>query len=403
MDSTKNKELERGKSNGTEIEHLAAGSRQPAKDEILYAERPDRTLEQMAERIRSLEMANEQLQQVIAGHQRAEAATRAKSRFLAHMSHELRTPLNGILGFVQILKEGKNLNARQKHGLSVIQRSGQYLLALINDILDLSKIEASKMELVLSRFHLPSLLQSVVEIVRLHAEQRGLLLCYEPYDFVQDRPVGHLPATIKGDEKRLRQVLINLLSNAIKFTRKGHVFLRVGTAGSGIPGKDGDRQRIRFQVEDTGIGIAPSHLELIFMPFHQVPASRPSVEGTGLGLAISRELVQLMGSTLRVQSVPEQGSVFWFDLEVPVEEWEMQGRNDGERTQPVTLPVQLPGERVARLQHVALRGDIEGILKEANAVEALDVAFAPFTAELRRLAQNFEVEKIIQLVEQLER
>ncbi|HEY9874687.1 MAG TPA: AAA family ATPase [Candidatus Obscuribacterales bacterium] len=234
----------------------------------------------------------------------AQSANRAKSDFLANMSHELRTPLNGILGYAQILQRDKSLTESQKDGVGIIYKCGDHLLNLINDILDLSKIEARKMELHPTDFHFPEFLESIVEICRIRAEQKGISLIYEQ--------VTPLPTGIKADEKRLRQALINLLGNAIKFTEVGGVAFKVGY----------HEGKIRFQVEDTGVGMAPEQLEEIFLPFQQVGDHNRKAEGTGLGLAITRQLIQMMGSEIQVKSSLGKGSVFFFDLDLPVvSEW----------------------------------------------------------------------------------
>lgn len=235
----------------------------------------------------------------------AEAANRAKSEFLANMSHELRTPLNGVIGYAQILQRAKTLSEEDRSRIEVIHQCGTHLLTLINDILDLSKIEARKVELLPIDFHLPAFLQGVAEMCRIRAELKGIQFQYEA--------ASELPMGIRADEKRLRQVLINLLSNAIKFTDAGRVTFTVSFAGEG---------KIRFAVRDTGIGIPPEKLQLIFQPFEQVSDTQRQSEGTGLGLAISQEIVELMDSTIQVQSEVGVGSIFWFDLALPeAEEW----------------------------------------------------------------------------------
>jgi PAS domain S-box-containing protein len=234
----------------------------------------------------------------------AESANHAKSDFLANMSHELRTPLNGILGFAQILKGDANLTEDQRSGLDVIHRSGEHLLTLINDILDLSKIEAQKLELIPTAFHFPEFLKTIVEIIKVRADQAGLSFRYEFPD--------SLPTEVEGDEKRLRQVLLNLLGNAVKFTDAGQVTLSItGDDTTDVP------HTLRFHIEDTGIGIAPQHLKDIFLPFQQVADPNRQVEGTGLGLTITNKLVTLMGGTLEVQSTQGQGSCFWFTIPLP--------------------------------------------------------------------------------------
>jgi signal transduction histidine kinase/DNA-binding NarL/FixJ family response regulator len=248
----------------------------------------------------------------------AEAANRAKIAFLANVSHELRTPLNGILGYAQILKHEQSLTAKQYNEIDVIYRSGEHLLLLINDILDLSKIEAGKMELQLQTLALPGFLQGIVDLVRVRAQQKNLTFVYEA--------TPDLPALVLADEKRLRQVLLNILSNAIKFTEKGRVILRVKGSRSKVTGQDEELEpldlspltlRLLFEVEDTGIGIPADQLHEIFLPFQQLGNSLTKAEGTGLGLSISQKIVRLMGSELCVASIVGQGSRFWFDVEIP--------------------------------------------------------------------------------------
>jgi signal transduction histidine kinase len=263
----------------------------------------------------------------------AEAATEAKSAFLANMSHELRTPLNSILGYTQILKREKSLTEKQQHEIDIIHRSGEHLLTVINDILDLSKIEAGQMKLSPENFQLPDMLKMIVEMVRIRSQYKGISLNAEI--------PSNLPKTVYGDEKRLRQILLNLLGNAVKFTDQGNVTLRVSRS----PGvleywgneKDSKRSttpplhhpttppphhsttpiRLRFEVEDTGIGIPPAHLHHIFSAFQQIPEKRFQAGGTGLGLAISQRFVRMMGGELQVKSVVGQGSTFWFEVELP--------------------------------------------------------------------------------------
>ncbi len=245
----------------------------------------------------------------------ADAANRSKSEFLANMSHELRTPLNGILGYAQILLRSANLPPQEQKGVTIINQCGSHLLTLINDILDFSKIEARKMELYPTDFHFPAFLQSVVEICRIKAEQKSLR-----FNYTTD---GELPLGVYADEKRLRQVLINLLGNATKFTDRGEVnFLVKSQKVEEGYGSYPSTYRIRFQVEDTGVGMSQDQLEKIFLPFEQVGTVRKQSEGTGLGLAISQSIVTLMGSTLEVMSESGKGSTFWFDVTLPeAKEW----------------------------------------------------------------------------------
>ncbi len=245
----------------------------------------------------------------------ADAANRAKSEFLANMSHELRTPLNGILGYAQILQRSKNLGEKEQKGMGIINQCALHLLTLINDVLDLSKIEAQKMELHPVEFHFPAFLQGVAEMCRIKAEQKGI-------DFVY-QVEAELPIAVRADEKRLRQVLINLLGNAIKFTDQGKVIFTVKPQQvTESQYENAAAYQIRFQVEDTGTGIASEHINKIFLPFEQVGSVKQQSEGTGLGLAISQKIVKMMGSTLSVQSETGVGSTFWFEVVLPeAKEW----------------------------------------------------------------------------------
>ncbi|AFZ57437.1 response regulator [Anabaena cylindrica FACHB-243] len=243
----------------------------------------------------------------------ADSANNAKSEFLANMSHELRTPLNGILGYAQILGRSKVLPDKELQGVHIIHQCGYHLLTLINDILDLSKIEARKLELVSQAFHLPSFLQSVVEICHIRAQHKGIEFHYEPED--------DLPNGVNADEKRLRQVLINLLGNAIKFTDRGSVTFRVQRTGLESNGT----VQLCITIVDTGVGIAPADINKLFQTFEQVGEQKRKVEGTGLGLAISQQLVQLMGGKIQVKSQFGVGSEFSFEIILPLaNDWSQQ-------------------------------------------------------------------------------
>jgi signal transduction histidine kinase/DNA-binding NarL/FixJ family response regulator len=287
------------------------------------------------ERTRRLEEQNLYLQQEIAERKKtelalqtanlnlarakeaAESANQAKSEFLSNMSHELRTPLNGILGYTQILKRSRNLSPAQSEGLEIIYDSGQHLLTLIEDVLDLAKIEARRMEFYLTSIHLPHLLNGIVALIQMPARQKDITLNYEVS--------SNLPKLVIGDEKRLRQILLNLLANAVKFTDAGSVTFRVmvdppANPESLSPAKSSASAdiRLRFEIEDTGVGIAPEQLDRIFEPFEQVKRERYRTDGTGLGLAISRKLVQAMRGELHVSSTVGQGSLFRVDLPLPL-------------------------------------------------------------------------------------
>ncbi len=241
----------------------------------------------------------------------AEQASRAKSAFVAHMSHEIRTPLNAILGFAQVLDRDPALTAAQAEQVRTIIHSGTQLLSLINNILDLSKIESGKMELAVEGFNLHDLLDDVADFFRPQAEARGLVFGYERRETV--------PVFVSSDRRKLRQILLNLLGNAVKFTKIGGVGFRaqaepVPPGGNG--GEEGDRRvLLSVEVEDTGPGITPEDLEAIFDEFSQSSAGKET-GGTGLGLAITRRLAALLGGDVSVRSTPGQGSLFCVRLPV---------------------------------------------------------------------------------------
>ena len=234
--------------------------------------------------------------------EKAEIASQAKSEFLSSMSHELRTPLNGILGYAQILRRDRHLNPNQDNGLKIIHQSGNHLLTLINDILDLAKIEARKLELYTRELHLASFLAGVAGIINMRALEKDLLFQWEI--------AADLPQGIQADEKRLRQVLLNLLGNAVKFTDGGTVTLSVSL----VPSAENNpaQKTLRFEVRDTGVGMNSEQLAKIFQPFEQVGDVKRKGAGTGLGLTISRQLVALMGGEIEVTSELGKGSTFWF-------------------------------------------------------------------------------------------
>ncbi|MEA5467252.1 ATP-binding protein [Spirulina sp. 06S082] len=263
------------------------------------------TLEQkVQERTSELALAKEQ----------ADYANEAKSDFLASMSHELRTPLNGILGYAQILARTELPTQKQRDGINIIHQCGTHLLGLINDVLDLSKIEARKLELVQKPLHLPSLLQSVVEMCKVRAEVKGLKFIYQTS--------SRLPVGVSADEKRLRQVLLNLLGNAIKFTDRGSVIFSVD-----VVDLSETEAMLLFQARDTGVGIAKEDIAKLFEAFEQLGDVQKQSEGTGLGLAISQRIVNLMGGEIEVKSEMGQGSEFSFTLKLPlVKDWVKQQR-----------------------------------------------------------------------------
>lgn len=247
----------------------------------------------------------------------AELANRSKSEFLANMSHELRTPLNAILGFSQLMNREKSLTLQQQENLGIINRSGEHLLSLINDVLDLAKIESGKTTLYPTDFDLYALLNLIEEMLALRAESKGLQLVIE-----RDR---NLPRYINTDDKKLRQVLINLLGNAIKFTNEGSVTLRVRKQETGVEYLPQTSipmysHTLVFEIEDTGAGIAPEDLDSLFEAFTQTETGKQSQEGTGLGLPISKKFIELMGGTIIVSSKVNQGTIFKFNIQAQLSE-----------------------------------------------------------------------------------
>lgn len=250
----------------------------------------------------------ELLAQLQEAKENADAANRAKSEFLANMSHELRTPLNAILGFTQLLARDSSLNQQHQDHLGIIGRSGEHLLALLNNVLEMSKIEAGQIVLNESSVDLYRLLQSLEEMLRLKAESKGLRLIFDCHPEV--------PQWVHVDENKLRQILINLLSNALKFTATGSVTLRVLSFIGQSSSDDPRRITLCFEVEDTGPGIAPTELDSLFEAFVQTETGRRSQEGTGLGLPISQKFVQLMGGDITVTSEVGQGTIFAFEIRI---------------------------------------------------------------------------------------
>jgi signal transduction histidine kinase/DNA-binding NarL/FixJ family response regulator len=344
------------------VKKLVSGVRQIAKGQYDYRISVNSTdeLGELGLAFNEMAIRKGQQEALRQAKESAESASIAKSEFLANMSHELRTPLNSILGYAQLLKKNRLSPDKQIKALDTIEQSGQHLLGLINEILDLSKIEAGQLRLQSSSFDLQLMLETVADTLYSRAQTKQLVL---QCDFS--------PATrqwLIADEKRLRQILINLLDNAIKYTESGKVLFEVQIIAG----------QYRFSVEDTGIGIAKEDLDNIFTSFHQLDhQAQGYIEGTGLGLAISEQLVRLMGGQLQVNSQLGVGSRFWFDLELATAD------------QTIQTDSTLPDGRVI----IAMKGDGRKILitdDDADNRHLLINMLTPFGFELHEASNGLD-------------
>ena len=368
--------------------------------------------ELVTERTRELTTANTLLREA---KEAAELANRAKTSFLASMSHELRTPLNGILGFTPLLLADPTLPERRRQTIEHIHQNGEHLLMMISDLLDITTIESQQIALAPGEFQLGNALRKVIEPQRREAEGRHLTL--------QVEGLAALPPFVYGDEKRLQQVLRHLLSNAIKFTARGGVTLRVKNMGSWGVGEMGrwnetpqrptppsphlpisPSSHLRFEVTDTGCGIPPEHLQKIFEVFHHVKDQHFYSEGAGVGLSISQRLIRLMGGELHVASTVNQGSVFWFEIGLPVVPDEAAPPPETADSAPIreTLAPVIPpsAEELAQLVELALMGDVDSLQSRAHTLAAQDGQLAPFCRTLAQLAEDFRIDEIQQFLKQ---
>ena len=316
----------------------------------------------------------------------AEAANAAKSAFLTHVTHELRTPLTGILSNARVALRDGSLDEANRTRYALIASSGEHLLTLIDEILDLSRIEAGQMEQRPGPFSLDELLRTVTGAFAARAAEKRLeVRCsLDPL----------LPGTVRGDPLRLRQVLDNLIGNAFKFTTQGGISLDVRRTETG---------KVRFEVTDTGVGIPADQCVAIFEPFRQVASPRPPEHsGVGLGLHISARLVRLMEGELRVASVPGQGSRFFFDLPLPGEhgveshrttEPHRSIRSEGSATISMTFALPSPAE-IRTLLTLSLEGDIVRLRERLKELANREVALVDFTREVEALATGFRMDAI---------
>jgi len=323
----------------------------------------------------------------------AESASQAKSRFLAHMSHELRTPLNAILGYAQILK-ATGETERQRGAARTIQQSGEHLLSLITDILDLSRIEAGKLDLAPRPVDLRQMICGVADMIAVRAQEKDVGFHWAV--------ASDVPRGILADDKCLRQVLINLLGNAVKFTDRGEVRLQVGVLSTG-----GGEVQLRFDVRDTGVGIATDKLQAIFEPFEQAGDLAQRAGGTGLGLSISRRLAEAMGGSLQVESTLGVGSRFWFDVALPLADSsalppavvEAESGSVALRQPSGDFPAVPAGASMDRLHDFAMAGNMRAIRGEAERLIRDEPHVRAFAEALLALTRNYQSQAILELIE----
>lgn len=316
-----------------------------------------------------------------------EASDQAKTRFMANVTHELRTPLNAILGYTQLYKADPVLSSEYRKGIETIDRSAEHLLLLINDILDFSRTDQKGLRLHPAQIHLVTLLTTLQEIAQISAKLKGV-------SFISQFP-AQLPSHVVADDKRLRQVLLNLLSNAIKFTERGQVTFKVQVLRQSTK-----YVSLRFSVQDTGIGIAKADLHKIFIPFHQLDNLITRAEGSGLGLTISQRIVRLMGSELKVDSSPDHGSTFWFDLKLEsagmpeiLPQLPTQPEIEERRVLPAMAALEQLLENCRQHNVLAIRQQMKEL--------AQDPKLEAFIAEIQPYISNYRYKQLAVWLEQL--
>ncbi|OQW93501.1 MAG: hypothetical protein BWK79_10805, partial [Beggiatoa sp. IS2] len=327
--------------------------------------------------------------------QAADTANQAKTAFLANVSHELRTPLNGILGHTQNLQRDSQLSGKQKESVAAIYRSGEHLLTLVNDILEVSKMQTAQLELQLMEIPLTPLLSELVGIFRDQTCHHGLNFHYQP--------IADLPAEIMADGKRLRKILLNLLSNAIKFTQQGEITFQVQRE---VISERSSWSHFHFIITDTGCGIAQSDLERIFVPFGKITPWQHKSEGAGLGLSLTKQWVELMGGTLTVSSQLGHSSTFTVNLDFQVVTESVASQESpavavAPESEVSIIPLKGPSaKKAAELYELTLMGDFNGILKLIAKLEEKDPELRLFAKKVRELAKDYRDELIGELAQQ---